>query len=255
ARTHVDVVVQGRDVPRAEVVAVVTPRRVARCHAEVADIPRRATPAPVVIPGDGASALLVPAPRGRIAGSVITRAAVGIGVIPQCEHRAWDRVEDARRRRRVGRTALRDIPGAHEDLRRPWCRDDRGEGVGSGATVGADDAHPYGEGTGLRVPMRGGDECRAGIEGRRVDRAVTPADGPRAWPSAYCEPGREGDRLARRGIQVWPRVHRGEAAEAPRRAFPAHGDEARQRERDGRATQECLSLRLTSTICARTIRV
>ena len=93
ARGLRDVAVEGDDVPVAQVVAVVALRGIARRRAEIAEVPRRAGRAVLVVAGDRPGARLVPAPRGVVAVGVIGARPAGIGVVARQEHGAGDRVE------------------------------------------------------------------------------------------------------------------------------------------------------------------
>src|SRR5438093_12884886 len=88
--------VQGNDVPRAEVVAVVALPGLACGAPEVGEVGSGAGRVVVVNAGCGTRARLVTAPGRVVAVREVAHRPVGIGVVPGRENRAVDAVEQGR---------------------------------------------------------------------------------------------------------------------------------------------------------------
>ena len=214
-----EVRVQHDDMPRAEVVAVPAGGLVVRRDAEVAEVSiggrvrvgHSAQFLVLVVTGGGVRALLESTPRRGVALSVVGRRALGIGIVPEREHRAGDGVDDLGGPSRVlevqGRAALSNISGADQDLRGPGRRDDSGERVGSRGAVRARAAHPdrirSGRGVGVVQRYQG---VAAGGEPPAVESTVSPGHRPPA--SSANQAGGERDGRAGLGPQVGSGIHR-----------------------------------------------
>ena len=106
--------VEHDDVPTAEVVAVVTLRRIARRGAEVAEVARRISRLVVPVAGRRARARFLSPPVGVVALLVLGERALVEGVVPGGEHGARDVVEQRGRRLVARAVAAGDVPGADE---------------------------------------------------------------------------------------------------------------------------------------------
>src|SRR5439155_25320527 len=128
------------NVPVAQIVAVVPPRRVSRGHTEVGEIPGRVAVVIVIAQG-GTGALSVPAPERAVAPGVILGRAAGIGVVASGEHGSGNVVQQRGGRGSVARATFTDVPGSDQHLRSPVGLDHGGQAVLGGGRVaaGADD--------------------------------------------------------------------------------------------------------------------
>ena len=109
--------VQYHHVPGAEVVAVITLRRIAGRGAEVAEVPRRAGGLVVAVARRRLRARLVPAPARHVARAVLGDGAVVVGGVAEREHGPGDTVEKCRGGVVVRDATFGDVARAHECYR------------------------------------------------------------------------------------------------------------------------------------------
>src|SRR5207302_2233506 len=106
--------VQHNDVPGSEVEAVVAQAPPPRAVAEVVERAIGRAGVVLVIAQRVVSAGSVTAPGRIVAVLVAGRAAVWERVVPQRQHGAWDRIEDASRELVPVGAAARDVPGGEQ---------------------------------------------------------------------------------------------------------------------------------------------
>jgi len=93
ARVLGKVAVEGDYVPVAEVVAVVSRRRIACCRTEVAVVARRAERVVVMVSRRWLGSVLVSSPRGTVAIGEFLCGTIGVVVVAEGEYGARNRIE------------------------------------------------------------------------------------------------------------------------------------------------------------------
>src|SRR5207247_8288081 len=182
ARAHGDVAVERHDVPRAEIVAVVSLGGIARRGAEVAEVVGGGRARVILVVAErGGGADLVPAPARVVAVLVVRERAARVDIVAEGEHGARSRVEDGGRGLIAAGAARGDGPGPDERRGRRRCG--HGDRLRSQArrAVSVGHGHPYRVGAGGLVGVRrrnGHSLASGGTRGLRRTVALVDNYGP-----------------------------------------------------------------------------
>ena len=182
AGVHRHVVVDHDDVPLAQIVAVVALRRVTRRCAEVAEVPGGTRRVVLVVADRRPGAGFVSPPGGVVAGRVIGRRAILVGVVAQREHGAGNAVEQGGGRFVAARRARRDV-----------ARSDQGHRAAAGDGDGRGPALPLARRRDRGRARRQGRHQAAAAHGGHGGVGARPRDRPPGEKVAAGVPQRRGE--------------------------------------------------------------